>query len=230
MGFFDIFKRKQKKDIKEEVSPFSYSKITGIDGKTMIVCDYTDTTAKVGKLYDTTRLIVRETPTVLPNGEMVYTGAVSWYNKNDKDYTKNDLNCAKKNKDDYTGIQLRIDFNKLAEDSEYQRVLMTKLLDKNRVEFYILNGLQDFPQYSENGLGKPSGNYIGEICYNGIKEGYQKHFYDSIGEASHYTEAQILRRNKYKEEQKMLKKEAIEKKRMEIEILKKELKDLGEIE
>lgn len=226
MGLFDFFRKKQKieevKNKETKASAISISEFIGIDGKPMIIYDYTDVTANVGKLYDTTRLIVRKTPTALSNGEMVYAGAVSWFNKKDKDYNKNDSVGNKKHKDEYTGIQLRIDFKKMAEDSEYQKALMTKLLDKNRVEYYILNGLQD----DYKNLGKPSGNYIGEVSFNGLTGEYQKHFYDSIGEISHNTEAQIERREKYKEEQRKLKREEIENKQVEIEKIKKELEEL----
>lgn len=234
MGLFDFFRKKEKNEVvNDENNKMDFILIhefTGIDGKPMVEYDYTNTEASFKKLYDTTRLIVRKTPTILPNGEMVYTAAVSWYNQKDKDYTKKDINGPKKKKDEFTGIQLRIDFNKMAEDEGYQKAMMTKLLDKNRVDLYILNGLQDDPKNFEGGLGKPTGNYIGELFVNGHTGEYQKHFYDSIGEASHNMEAQVERRKKYREEQKQLKKEAIEKKMAEIEKIKKELQDLGELE
>ena len=90
----------------------------------------------------------------------------------------------------YKDILTKIDFNLLKNDPAYVRVLMEELLDKARVERYLMNGLQEKSE-------QPSGKYVGSIdLIDGV---YRKYFDSRIGIMSHNSPEMQIKRQEYKE-------------------------------
>lgn len=221
MGFFDLFKRKDKKqeEIDEKIDnepklPFERKG----DLQTGLTIDYDEPSFK--KMYDAVCLRVRDTkPCMVENGLNVYNAYVSWYGKSDCQIVG-----IPPRRDEVKEIQIGLDPSKLEkgkEDLEYMKILFTQLLDQNRVNRYLEKGLQENPDI-------PCGNYIGEVFYDTNSNTYRKEFKSSIGMESHFSEQQIERREEHKRKIEEAKKAKIAEKEAEIKKLQSDIEKLGE--
>ena len=202
MGLFDRFKKKEEPKIptyapetqKQESLIESYS-YTGKDGQSYLECEYYDQNSDFKKFYDTTKLVICTTPEVLPSGRTVYSARVAYYGNNDAVYFGNDgQDMGRRNQ--FTKIRLGINFDKLLNDPEYQKVLMNGLLDQKRVERYVNAGLQDHPTNQ-----MPCGNYVGCVDINQRTGKYGKIFDARLGEEVHNLPSQVNTREQYKQMQ-----------------------------
>ncbi len=220
MGFFDRFKKNDKKNIENMVNNsqtvkklpanVKYSKI--FNGNLQV--DFYDKDADFGKFYDTTRLIVGRQPLNI-EGHQVYNCAVSWYGHNDCqifDEKTGQLDSLRAQ--EYRGVLAEIDLELLQTDHNYCNMVMNRLLDKKRVERYLENGLQETPE-------KPCGKYIGGIRQT--EKGYGKFFSTIVGKASHNSQLMVNRRREHREMIEKQKQKAIADKKAQIERLQSEL-------
>lgn len=162
MGFFDIFKK--KKEISEQrntyYEPPERQDRVKIDGdlESGITFDYYISDYNFRKFYDTVCLQISDTQPIFDIfGTKVYNALVSWYGEDDNIPLKMPAPRCSLRRKDTKSIQLGLDFSKLS-DSEYLKALFRLLLNQNRVEQYLDNGLQENPAV-------PCGNYIGQLCY-----------------------------------------------------------------
>ncbi len=196
MGLFDKFKKK-----KEEPTPIQSQEekdnmaipvmqYIGKDAKTYCQLDYYSLSPEIRRqMYDTTRLIVDQNPEFLPSGHKVYNAKVSWYGIDDCEYIVDGEDIGRKS--DMESIRIGLDMEKFMNDREYQDVLMTELLSKNRVMRYKEQGLQDNSEHQ-------CGNYIGYVDRNENGK-YIKKFNLGIGEEVHALPEQVNRRQRYRE-------------------------------
>ena len=162
MKLLDFFKRKKNSSVSEKTryenvsygfgSKFTIRHHIERSGNRYIRMDYTDYNS--ASPNNSTRLIVKREPNVLQSKNAIYSAAVSWYNDE------------KRNHDKYMlyDIYLGLDIEKLAVDKEYQKVLMTQLLDKDRV-------MQIISQSPRNFHRKP--NYVGEVKVEEVQKKYE---------------------------------------------------------
>ena len=155
MGLFDRFKKSKKEDTQvstEQQLPFEVEFNTTTDGKLQV--DFYDKQADFKQFYDTTRLIVN--PVSINMGEnQVLNGAVSWYGHDDAIYIDNygnEMKVGRRN--EYRGVLTQIDLNLLQTDANYCYMVMKNLLNKERVEKYLSQGLEDNPQMPWWSYGK----------------------------------------------------------------------------
>lgn len=145
MGFFDIFKK--KKEISERRSTYyepperqDRVKING-DLESGITFDYYISDPNFRKFYDTVCLQISDTQPIFNIfGTKVYNALVSWYGEDDAVPIRTPALRYSLRRRDTKAIQLGLDFSKLS-DSEYLKTLFNLLLDQNRVEQYLDNGL-----------------------------------------------------------------------------------------
>ena len=224
MGFFDIFKK--KKEISEQRSTYyepperqDRVKING-DLESGITFDYYISDPNFRKFYDTVCLQISDTQAIFNIfGTKVYNALVSWYGEDDAVPIRTPALRYSLRRMDTKSIQLGLDFSKLS-DSEYLKTLFRLLLNQNRVEQYLDNGLQENPAV-------PCGNYIGQLCYtpeNGI---YQKQFDMHIGEISHNSTPQVERRRQHKLKLEERKRNSIKEKQEQIAKLQHEIDDIN---
>lgn len=222
MGLFDKFKKEPDKIQKQEIphraiQNMEFSEIIGKDSMKQIIAEYCDDKADFKQFYDTTRLIIEERP-VEVNGTPVYSAKVAWYSQNDCVYLgENGEEYGRKS--NTTDIKLQIDMNKLYTDPEYQRVLMTQLLEQKRVERYMQTGMQEEPE-------QPCGNYVGSVDINSKTGRYGKVFRSDIGKIIHGSPEMVSRRQQYRENQARAKEQIKARKQAEIERLQKEIDEL----
>ena len=230
MGLFDRFKKKQEPKVML-VAPVqsmrrdvSIDEFIGKDGKRYIEVNHYNANADFKDLYDSTRLIVRKDPTILPSGEMVYDAQVSWYGENDAVmFDENGKDMGRRNQ--MTAIKLGIDMEKLlSEDKMYHIALMRDLLKQDRVRKYIEQGMQDNP-------AQPCGNYIGQIALKRDEQTdkmyYRKRFMVSIGKEIHYSPEQVAAREQHKQKQERIKQGMIADRQARIQRLQSEIDDLS---
>lgn len=223
MGFFDILKKKDKKNIGDVVNnrqpveqlPFDIEYSPTSNGNLQV--EFYDKDSDFKKFYDTTRLIIGRQPLNI-EGHQVYNCAVSWYGQNDcqmLDEKTGKFDSLRAQ--EYRGVLAEIDLELLQRDPNYCSVVMRELLDKQRVERYLESGLQETPE-------QPCGKYIGGL---GQKEiGYGKFFSRSVGQASHNSELMINRRQEHRSMIEVQKQKDIEAKRAQIEKLQSELNNM----
>ena len=196
MGLFDKFKKKKEEPTpmqsQEEKDNMAIPVRQYMDKNEKKYCqlDYYSLSPEIKRqMYDSTRLIVDQNPEFLPSGHKVYNAKVSWYGIYDCEYIVDGEDIGRKS--DMENIRLELDMDKFMNDREYQDVLMTKLLSKNRVMRYKEQGLQDNPEHQ-------CGNYIGYVDRN-ENGNYIKKFDLGIGEEVHALPEQVNRRQRYKE-------------------------------
>ncbi len=162
MGFFDRFKKKDKQNTGNVVNnrqsverlPFNveYSQIS--NGNLQV--EFYDKNSDFKKFYDTTRLIIGRQPLNI-EGHQVYNCAVSWYGQDDcQMFDEKTGKFDSLNAQEYRGVLAEIDLDLLQSDPNYCNMVMKGLLDKQRVERYLENGLQETPD-------QPCGKYIGGV-------------------------------------------------------------------
>ena len=230
MGLLDRLKKKQEPKsmqvapVQEKRGDKSIEEFVGKDGKRYIEVNHYSADADFKDLYDSTRLIVRKEPTILPSGEMVYDARVSWYGRNDAVmWGEHEEDISRRGQ--MTAIKLGIDMEKLlSEDEAYHIALMRDLLNKARVEKYIQQGLQDSP-------AQPCGNYIGQIALmQNAQTGqmyYGKRFRMPIGREVHNLPEQVAKRQKHKQEEEQRRQAVIADKQARIQKLQSEIDDLS---
>ena len=214
MGFFSR-KNKEKQPIytpNYQRPPFQINYKTDKDGRLMI--EFIDNKYKVGRLYDTTRLVFTNMVENL-NGKQVPNFLVSWYNQNDAVVLDN--SCEVGRRVDYSEIFADIDINLMQSDEQYCENVMKSLLNENRVESYLDRGLEDYPEY-------PCGMYIGGVILT--QEGYDKFFDVAAGREAHYKPYMVNRREKHKAKQQQRKQNQIVRNNAEIKRLKQENDEL----
>lgn len=220
MGFFDRFKKSDKQIIEDTVNnrqpegqlPFNVEYSPTSNGNLQI--EFYDEDSDFKKFYDTTRLIVSRQPLNI-EGHQVYNCAVSWYGQNDcqmLDEKTGKFDSLRAQ--EYRGVLAEIDLELLQSDQNYCSMVMKGLLDKQRVERYLENGLQETPEH-------PCGKYIGGV--RKTEEGYGKFFSIIVGQASHNSELMIKRRQQRREMVEAKKQKAIADKKAQIEKLQNEL-------
>ncbi len=218
MGLFDIFKKKEKqipempKEIQKQQKEYNIEYSTTTDGRLQI--DFLDNKAKVGQLYDTTRLVVGNKPIALAY-QAVQNCLVSWYNQDDVILVGEGESLNAKS---YKGILAQIDPILLETDEKYCVTVMRNLLEQNRVKKYLEDGLKENPE-------RPCGKYIGGV--KETEEGYKKIFSTAVGQASHNSELMVNRRKELRESIEAKKQKEIANKRAQIQKLQNEIDDMS---
>ena len=152
-------------------------------------------------------------------GTKVYNALVSWYGEDDAVPVNIPGHHHSLRRRDTRSIQLGLDFSKLS-DSKYLKTLFYLLLNQDRVERYLNNGLQENPEV-------PCGNYIGQLCYTPEKGIYQKQFDLHIGKISHNSTPQVERRRQHKLKLEERKRNSIKEKQEQIAKLQQEIDDIN---
>ena len=227
MGFFDIFKKKkeekqEKPNYVSNALPFKREDKVKIDGalESGITFDYYLSEPGFKRFYDTVCLQIPDTQPVFNIfGTKVYNALVSWYGEDDAVPVNIPGLYHSLRRRDTRSIQLGLDFSKLS-DSKYLKTLFYLLLDQNRVEQYLENGLQEDPEL-------PCGNYIGQLCYIPERGIYKKQFDPHIGEFSHHSTPQVERRRQHKLKLEERKRNAIKEKQEQIAKLQQEIDDIN---
>ena len=213
MGIFDFLKGKKDSDkdnlevleSKEQMPSFS----TLTDGRTQV----TYYTSNNKNFYDTVLLTIGE-PINLA-GKRAYNCVVAWDSENACQMI--DYNPIVGKKKDYKGVLLDINYEALQTDPSYAKVLMEKLLDKDRVTSILAEGLKDSPV-------TPCGKYIGSVeMKNGI---WQEHFDYEMGMASHNSKLMVDRREKIKRDKEQRRANEIARRERKIADLKNEINEL----
>lgn len=163
--------------------------------------------------YDTTRLIVGSPLDI--EGHKVYKCAVSWYGYNDyriPDEKIGELDSIESRQ--YKVVLAEIDLQLLQNDQNYCEIVMRELLDKQRVERFLEEGLQEDSK-------RPCGKYIGGVKKTEEK-GYEKVFFTEVGQVSHNSKWMQKKRRKIIESEKT--QLEVEKAKLEAEKAKLEVK------
>lgn len=179
--------------------------------------DFYDKKAKSDQFYDTTRLVVDSKPLFIEN-QAVQNCAVSWYSQDDVVFLDSQYENESINARNYKGVLAQIDLTLLQTDPNYCSVVMRQLLNRNRVNKYLEDGLQETPS-------KPCGKYIGGV--RKTENGYDKFFYLPIGKASHNSDLMKKRREEYRKGKEKRKQEEIDRKRDEMHKLQNEIDELS---
>lgn len=178
MGFFDIFKKKDNNENSKKTLPYSIKR----NDEGNIQIDYYEHKSKHDDFYDSTRLIIDKMA-----GDLAYC-RVSWYKQDDCVLIVEEKEISRATH--YTNVMANIDMNLLQKDPEYVCALICDLLNENRVERYLENGLEENPQ-------NPCGEYMGYIKLENNK--YKKYFDPEIGRQSHYSQKMQMKRQARKE-------------------------------
>ena len=226
MGFFDIFKKKkeekqEKPNYVSNALPFKREDKVKINGdlESGITFDYYLSEPGFKRFYDTVCLQIPDTQPVFNIfGTKVYNALVSWYGEDDAVPVNIPGLYHSLRRRDTRSIQLWLDFSKLS-DSKYLKTLFYLLLDQDRVEKYLENGLQENPEV-------PCGNYIGQLCYIPERGIYKKQFDPYIGDFSHNSTPQVERRRQHKLKLEERKRNAIKEKQEQIAKLQQEIDDI----
>ena len=222
MGLLDIFKRKENNIPKVNYEPRVEQQPSNVnlkptkDGRLQV--DFYDSEAEFRKFYDTTRLIVKGIPLNI-EGQEVYECEVSWYGQNDcQMFHKETGEFSSLRAINYREVLAQIDLDLLQNDPNYCQILMKGLLDKDRVEKYLENGLQETPQ-------TPCGKYIGGIQQT--EYGYIKIFSQLVGQASHNSRSMVNKRQERRKQIEDLKRREIDNKKAQIAKLQSEIDDMS---
>lgn len=192
-------------------------KISQMDNKQFFVAEYYSGNSKSKKFYDTTRLVVDTVPSKV-NGVPVYSAYVAWYGQNDCVYLgDNGKDMGRRNQ--FTEVKLQLDMQKLYRDPRYQRILAEGLLDQNRVQRYMKDGLSENPE-------RKCGNYIGGIGITPNTGNYCKVFNTNIGRIIHDSPTMVATRQKHRAEQERKRQQEMARKQAQIKKLQKEMREL----
>ena len=212
MGFFDIFKKKEarptkvQEQIQEKPYEISYSKTERGD----LQVDFFDKTYEEGRDYDVTRLVVGHDLKLAE--AVVQNCAVSWYGTGDEIHINPQYRNESIRANEYRGVLIQIAPIRLQQDSDYCRMVMKGLLNRDRVTKYLSEGLSENPRVK-------CGKYVGGIR---IENGMYKKFFDvEAGMASHNSKLMIERRAKLRNDERRKIESKIAKKEAEIAELRK---------
>ncbi len=173
-------------------SPMKSEIITNERGRQYQKFTYKDGNTKVGQMYDTTVLTLLEaydTPSMNP-GQKIYLAKVGWDNE---DWTKF---VGQEEVDREEEIILEVDVKKLQTDPEYQKCLMTKLLDARKVSQLLYEqGMKREDAQLQCGI------YVGNVVPDSRNGGYRPGFDRDIGRTVHNSREQEDRRIKYERKQ-----------------------------
>ncbi len=218
MGFFDKLKKNSKQNIennREEQLSFDIEYSSTSNGNLQV--EYFDKDINFKKFYDVTRLVIKREPLNIENHQ-VYNCAVSWYGSGDCKFLNEKTGKFENiSAQDYRGVLLELDLELLENDINYCNMVMKKLLDKERVEKYLENGLEETPK-------QPCGKYVGGV--KKTENGYTKFFSTTVGQASHNSELMVNRRKEHREMLERKKQKDIESKRAQIEKLQREIDNM----
>lgn len=195
MGFFIKNKDLEEEpvEIKAEKQATPVQRIKLRDGRECLELNYYNDEKSFGQFYDTTRIIIDCDPTMKDREGSVYRAFVSWYGQDDVQILAPKMELQSR-KNQFTEVQLGLEFEKLFEDADYQKALMVHLLDQKRVQQYMQRGLEDNPE-------RPCGNYVGKVIQDKETGRYKKAFSIETGKAVHNSFEQIQRRIQHKAEQ-----------------------------
>lgn len=143
---------------------------------------------RFAQLHNQTNLLIDRNNKEVVNGSTLYRCHVGYKDESDMEYLdpvvreEVFINTSKE-------VLIDIDFGKLKNDPEYRSVLMNKLLEENRVEKMLKNGMENQP-------ARPCGNYIGSVIRrtDGI---YAKAFDSAIGKQVHNGEEYTAKREAF---------------------------------
>jgi len=188
MGIMDRFK-KEKKDEKPTAKPTyncrsTVSEYTSSAGRPFTkfeIIDDKEYFSRNGKYkgYDSIVLSVNKRPINI-DGQELYRATVEWNEAGDTMYLDS------KGDDDRAEILLGLNFDLLKNDSEYEKCLMTSLLDKNRVK--------QIDETMKDKRGDLAGNYIGGVI--GANGEYIKYFNKGIGKQVYNSPNMVRKREK----------------------------------
>ena len=180
-----------------------------------IQIEFYDRNSDFKTFYDTTRLIINNRLNI--EGHQIYNCAVSWYGQNDcimiDKTTGEELGRAGQ----YRGVLVELDLQLLLHDKNYHQMVMKGLLNKDRVEKYLNEGLKETPEI-------PCGKYIGGVRQT--ENGYKKFFDMEVGRSSHNSDLMKKRRQQNREMKETQKQNAIKEKEAQIAKLQNELKNI----
>lgn len=220
MGFFGRFKKNDNQNIgstvnnKQTIGQLPFDIEFSSNSKGNLQVEFYDKNPDFKKFYDTTRLIIGRQPLDI-EGHQVYNCAVSWYGHSDcQMFDEKTGKFDSLRAQEYRGILAEIDLGLLQSDPNYCNMVMKGLLNKQRVERYLENGLQETPE-------QPCGKYIGGVKQT--EKGYGKFFSTVVGRASHNSALMVNRRQEYRSRIDAQRQEAIANKRAQIEQLQSEL-------
>ena len=188
--------------------PFEINYQIDKDGRLMI--EYIDHENKVGKMYDTTRLIYTNKFETLGK-KQVPDFLVSWYGQDDAVLLNGSGEFGRRT--DYSEILADIDIKLMQTDQQYCATVMKNLLNENRIETYLGRGLEDSPKY-------PCGRYVGGVRI--VQGVYDKFFNVDKGRDAHYKPYMVKMREEYKAKQKIRKQNQIARNNTEIRRLEEE--------
>ena len=219
MGLFDRFKKNNKQNAmsivnnKQTIEQFPFYIDYNLNSNGTLQVDFYDKYPNFNKFYDTTRLIIGTQLNI--EGHKVYDCAVSWYGHSDcQMFDKKTGTFDSPRAQEYYGVLAEIDLELLQSDPNYCNMVMNKLLDKQRVETYLENGLRETPE-------QPCGKYIGGVRQT--EKGYSKFFSIIVGQASHNSKLMINRRQEHRSRIEIQRQKAIASKKAQIEKLQSEL-------
>lgn len=223
MGFFDRFKKKDKQNINNSVSnrqkieQLPYDIKYGLDANGNLQVEFYDKNSDFKKFYDVTRLIIARQPLNI-KGHTVYNCAVSWYGRSDcQMFDEKTGRFDSLRAQEYRGVLAEIDLDLLQIDQNYCDMVMKGLLDKQRVERYLENGLQET-------VAQPCGKYVGGV--KKTEKGYGKFFSTTVGRASHNSELMVERRHENRLMAEAKRQKIIADKKAQIEKLQREVESM----
>jgi hypothetical protein len=191
MGFFNKFKKNT--DQPKQSMPSTYSQGYNIDlaitttQDGFLQIDLYDVKDNLNNFYDTTRLIINSASQNIA-GNVLQDCLVSYYGHDDTTYA--DPNIQRQTRmNQYTHVLAEFDVDRLLNrDIDYARNVLIGLLNENRIQRYMQNGLSDSPQ-------QPCGNYVGGITPEG-----KKYFRPQVGQIVHNSPKMQQKRQLKKEE------------------------------
>lgn len=222
MGLLDRFKKQKITNVEMPTQPNIENRDNNVifsttnDGRLQV--DYINKRHKFGQFYDTTRLIVDNYPLIIENRE-VQNCAVSWYSQDDAILLDPRYNMESANASQYKGVLAEIDVELLRIDPEYCSIVMENLLERNRINKYLEDGLTENPRI-------PCGKYIGGVGRNNENR-YTKFFTAKVGEASHQSPLMVKRRVEHREKMENNRKMIIAEKQAQIQKLQSEIDDIN---
>lgn len=219
MGIFSNMFKSKDKQTSEPIRPTPVNQTNQNmatflrDDSGNIIVEYYDPVTTAREFYDTTKLVIAPNPVEI-DGEKVYSAEVAWYGENDCFMLdENGENMGRRS--DFKSIKLEIDTDKLYSDPMYQKVLMTQLLSRNRVNRYLQIGMEENPEH-------PCGNYVGRVSEN-----YGKQFNPRIGKAVHNSPEMVEKRRIEAERKEEARQAQIAKKQEEMKRLQEEIDRLN---
>lgn len=223
MGFLDRFRKNDNAkpstqplpNLEKQKPPFEVKYSVLPNGNLEV--EFYNRNAEFKKFYDTTRLIIGKQALNMA-GHAVCNCAVSWYGKSDQQRINKETGKLESPRaGEYKGVLAELDVKLLQTDPNYCSMVMQNLMDKQRVERYLEEGLRETPEV-------PCGKYIGGVGQS--EKGYTKFFEPSVGLASHNTDLMRGRRRERQAMAERARQKSIQNKKAEIARLQNEVNSL----